>query len=192
MVRWWWGCGHVPWNVFRRCALTGHSILGSYPHSTVTRACDWFVSVRQVKRQPGGQPPLRIPIAKPSQTIKLAATMGSLDMALYGVSPSIAATMDKAVKVLLAAAAAAAKSTCTGSPNRLPNHFTDATEGIGAVIPARNREPPQACVGATTVCLHVHTPSGFRFAKPCFSSDIVCRLVSRRSFRAPGSLPPVA
>ncbi|CAN0513946.1 unnamed protein product, partial [Ectocarpus sp. 12 AP-2014] len=55
-------------------------------------------NVVQVKRQPGGQPPLRIPISKPSQTIKLAATMGNLDMALYGVSPSIAATMDKAVK----------------------------------------------------------------------------------------------
>lgn len=53
----------------------------------------------QVKRQPGGQPPLRIPISKASQTIKIAATLGSLDMSLYGVSPSIAATMDKAVKV---------------------------------------------------------------------------------------------
>lgn len=52
-----------------------------------------------MKRQPGGQPPLRIPIAKASQTIKLAATLGGLDMSLYGVSPSIAATMDKAVKV---------------------------------------------------------------------------------------------
>ena len=53
----------------------------------------------QVRRQPGGQPPLRIPITKESQTIKLAATLGTLDMGLYGVSPSIAATMDKAVKV---------------------------------------------------------------------------------------------
>ena len=61
----------------------------------------WVVCLNggQVKRQPGGQPPLRIPIAKPSQTIKIAATLGSLDMSLYGVSPSIAATMDKAVKV---------------------------------------------------------------------------------------------
>lgn len=53
----------------------------------------------QLKRQPDGQPPLRIPISKASQTIKIAATLGSLDMSLYGVSPSIAATMDKAVKV---------------------------------------------------------------------------------------------
>lgn len=52
-----------------------------------------------MKRQPIGQPPLRIPISKPSQTIKLAARLGALDMRLYGVSPSIAATMDKAVKV---------------------------------------------------------------------------------------------
>ncbi|CAN0031052.1 unnamed protein product, partial [Sphacelaria rigidula] len=56
-------------------------------------------NVVQVKRQPIGQPPLRIPISKPSQTIKLAARLGALDMRLYGVSPSIAATMDKAVKV---------------------------------------------------------------------------------------------
>lgn len=54
----------------------------------------------QVRRKPGGQPPLRIPITKESQTIKLAARLGTLDMGLYGVSPSIASTMDKAVKVL--------------------------------------------------------------------------------------------
>ena len=60
--------------------------------------CD-VVCGGQVQRQRGGQPPLRIPITKASQTIKLAATLGGLDMEPYGVSASIAATMDKAVKV---------------------------------------------------------------------------------------------
>lgn len=69
------------------------------PLSATSMAALVEKNVIQVKRQPGGQPPLRIPINKPSQTIKLAARLGDLDMGIYGVSPSIAATMDKAVKV---------------------------------------------------------------------------------------------
>ncbi|CAB1098828.1 unnamed protein product [Ectocarpus sp. CCAP 1310/34] len=89
-------------------------------------------NVVQVKRQPGGQPPLRIPISKPSQTIKLAATMGDLDMALYGVSPSIAATMDKAVKVAVVAGLEALKDAgiVTGEGEggwMLPGHMRDTT-----------------------------------------------------------------
>eukprot|EP00903_Cladosiphon_okamuranus_P006261 g6144.t1 len=89
-------------------------------------------NVVQLKRQPGGQPPLRIPIAKASQTIKIAATLGSLDMALYGVSPSIAATMDKAVKVAVVAGLEALKDAGIVSGEgeggwMLPGHMRDTT-----------------------------------------------------------------
>ncbi|CAM9797074.1 unnamed protein product [Ascophyllum nodosum] len=89
-------------------------------------------NVVQVRRQPGGQPPLRIPITKESQTIKLAATLGTLDMGLYGVSPSIAATMDKAVKVSVVAGLEALKDAGIVSGEgeegwMLPGHMRDTT-----------------------------------------------------------------
>ncbi|CAM9952539.1 unnamed protein product [Scytosiphon promiscuus] len=89
-------------------------------------------NVVQLKRQGGGQPPLRIPISKASQTIKLAATLGGLDMSLYGVSPSIAATMDKAVKVAVVAGLEALKDAGIVSGEgeegwMLPGHMRDTT-----------------------------------------------------------------
>ncbi|CAN0055584.1 unnamed protein product, partial [Laminaria digitata] len=89
-------------------------------------------NVVQVKRQGGGQPPLRIPITKASQTIKLAATLGGMDMEPYGVSASIAATMDKAVKVSVVAGLEALRDAgiVTGEGEgrwTLPGHMRDTT-----------------------------------------------------------------
>ncbi|CAM9651774.1 unnamed protein product [Phaeothamnion confervicola] len=63
------------------------------------------VELRKTKAAGNGGAPAteRVPITTPGATIQLAARLGRLDLTQYGVSPSIAATMDKAVQVAVAA-----------------------------------------------------------------------------------------
>ncbi|CAN0231619.1 unnamed protein product, partial [Discosporangium mesarthrocarpum] len=88
--------------------------------------------VQQMKRVAKGVPPVRIPITEADQTIKLAAKLGSIDMVDYGVTASIAATMDKAVKVAVVAGLEALRDAgiVTGEGEGgwlLPGHMRDTT-----------------------------------------------------------------
>jgi 3-hydroxy-3-methylglutaryl-CoA-synthase len=80
-----------------------------------------------------GAPPVRLPITDASQTIQIAARLGHMDLGAYGVSASIAATMDKAVQVAVAAGLEALRDAgiVKGGPRAedwaLPEHMRDTT-----------------------------------------------------------------
>ena len=66
-----------------------------------------------------------VPIATRDDTIGVCASLGSIDLSIYGVSESIASTMDRAVQVSVAAGLEALKN--AGLVSGLPNTETGKT-----------------------------------------------------------------
>ncbi|CAM9808520.1 unnamed protein product, partial [Chrysoparadoxa australica] len=89
-------------------------------------------NVVQFKNCGVGRERVRIPIKQASDTIQLAARLGHVDVTKYGVTASIAATMDKAVQVAVAAGLEALKDAgiVTGKGEnawKLPPHMQETT-----------------------------------------------------------------
>jgi 3-hydroxy-3-methylglutaryl-CoA-synthase len=87
--------------------LRGQSCVAPLPATTKSALLEKNVVTQ--KKSANGGPPSRMRISDPSDTIQLAARLGNTDLSRYGVSHSIAATMDRAVQVAVVAGLEALK-----------------------------------------------------------------------------------
>ena len=110
--------------------MRGENCIEPLTEETVDECID--KNVVQLKKSPEGGI-TRLPVKTPGDAIKLAAQLGVVDLTEYGVSKSIAGTMDTAAQVAVAAGLEALRSAgiCNGEGGlagwKLPEHMRDST-----------------------------------------------------------------